>query len=231
MAQSFEILLAEDEKSLREALVVHLELAGYAVRAVRNGAAALDAYRARRPDLLLLDVMMPKKTGYEVCSEIRATDPQIPILFLTALSAPTDELRGLNLGADDFIQKTAGISVLLARVAAARRRVEATQTPADDVAQSFQIGACRIDAANCRLHLPDGRTEELALREVEVARALVMHPNELFSRDALLTRFWGVDFLGDENVLSVFFCRLREKLGPDGSRIETVHRKGYRLRA
>lgn len=219
-----EILVAEDSATVLEGLVLLLESEGYVVRAVADGAAALSAYRQKRPDLLLLDVMMPKKSGYAVCEEIRQTDKETPIIFLTAKDGDVDEFRGLSLGADDYVSKTASDAVLLKRIALAARRV-----PVEEDAGAFTFGRWRVEAQNARLVSgADGTAVELSLKEVEMLRLFHTHPDELLSRDYLLTKFWGRDYAGNESALSVMMSRLREKLGASGSLIATVFGKGYR---
>ena len=217
------ILLAEDEPFVREGLVALLESEGYEVNAAKDGEEALAMFRARRPDLLLLDVMMPGLSGYDVCRAVRAEDETLPILFLTAKDGDADELIGLGLGADDYISKTASERVKLARIASALRRASAQ----DGLTQGdFTFGSWTVDAANCRL-VHGSEVVELSTREVEILRCLRQKPGEIFSRDYLITRFWGVDFEGCENVLTVTLHRLREKLGSDAPRIATAPRKGY----
>lgn len=219
-----EILVAEDSATVLEGLVLLLESEGYVVRAVADGAAALSAYRQKRPDLLLLDVMMPKKSGYAVCEEVRQTDKETPIIFLTAKDGDVDEFRGLSLGADDYVSKTASDAVLLKRIALAARRV-----PVEEDAGAFTFGRWRVEAQNARLVSgADGTAVELSLKEVEMLRLFHTHPDELLSRDYLLTKFWGRDYAGNESALSVMMSRLREKLGASGSLIATVFGKGYR---
>lgn len=220
-----EILLAEDEAAIREGLVALLESEGYSVRAVADGQAALEAFRARRPDLLLLDVMMPRRSGYAVCAEIRTLDAGVPVLFLTAKAGDMDELRGLSLGADDYIPKTAPEQVLLLRIA---RAVERTRLHADVSSGDFDFGIWRIDALRYRMSEPGGDQVDLSLRELEMLRYFRRHAGEILARDFLLTRFWGADFDGGEAALSTAIARLREKLGPSGGVIETVRGIGYR---
>lgn len=219
------ILLAEDEDAVREGLVFLFESEGYAVRAVPDGVQAVEAFHARRPDLVLLDVMMPGKNGFVVCREILAQDSTVPVLFLTAKDSEADELRGLMLGATDYISKTTSQAVLLARVANALARVAAVSVPGE----GFAFAGFHVDTAQNRLIVPGGEPVDLTLREVEILRCFSAHPNELLSRDFLLTRFWGVDFEGNESVVSVAISRLRDKLGTCGSRIETVYGTGYRF--
>ena len=218
-----EILLAEDEPALREGLAALLASEGHLVRTAADGAEALARFREKRPDLVLLDVMMPRRNGWEVCQAIRQMDGNVPILFLTVKDTPEDELRGFGAGADDYIVKTAPEAVKLARVAAALRRTRPLKTAV------FAFGAGQVDAVNGRF-AQGGRRIELSLREVEILRWFNSHPNETFSRDELLARFWGRDFAGDEQTLSVALHRLRTKLGSSGACIHAVYGKGYLYR-
>ena len=233
-ARPAEILLAEDEAAIREGLAMLLESEGYAVRTAADGVSALAAFRARRPDLLLLDVMMPRKNGYAVCAEVRATDPCVPVLFLTAKDGDADELRGLSLGADDYIPKTASEPILLARIARAVQRARAVRSDNENYTRpgaadnAFTFGGWCVDTARYCLVGADGRNVDLSLRELELLRHFHGHPGEVFTRDYLLTRFWGMDFNGGEAVLSTAVARLREKLGTEAARIETVRGVGYR---
>lgn len=223
-----EILVAEDESAIREGLCALLESEGYTVRAAVDGEDALRLFGECRPDLVLLDVMMPKKNGYAVCSEIRSSDQDVPILFLTAKDGDSDELRGLTLGADDYISKTSSQPVLLARIAAVLNRVRRT---GDSSMGDFDFADWHVDVARFRLESPAGESVELTLREIAILRYLASHPDEILSRDFLLTRFWGVNFDGKESTLSTAIRRLREKLGDAGVRIESVYGSGYRYRS
>ena len=223
-----EILVAEDESAIREGLCALLESEGYTVRAAVDGEDALRLFGECRPDLVLLDVMMPKKNGYAVCSEIRSSDQDVPILFLTAKDGDSDELRGLTLGADDYISKTSSQPVLLARIAAVLNRVRRT---GDSSTGDFDFADWHVDVARFRLGSPAGESVELTLREIAILRYLASHPDEILSRDFLLTRFWGVNFDGKESTLSTAIRRLREKLGDAGVRVESVYGSGYRYRS
>ena len=224
-----EILLAEDEAAFRDGLALLLETEGYSVRAVADGEQALEAFRERRPDLVLLDVMMPRRNGYAVCADIRAIDPDVPVMFLTAKSADTDNLRGFGLGADDYLVKTISEAEKLARISAVLRRCRRRGNDAD--AERFGLGdEWVVDARQSRLVARNGKDSvDLTLRELEILRLFSSHPEEVFSRDALLTRFWGLDFDGGEDALSQAISRLRVKLGRSGSLIRTVHGQGYRF--
>ncbi len=227
MSTEAEILLVEDEPAIREGLAVLLESEGYVVRTAGDGVHALELFRARRPALVLLDVMMPRKNGYVVCEEIRVADKGVPIIFLTAKDGDVDELRGLTLGADDYISKTASHPVLLARIAAVLNRAG---RGAESSVGDFDFGSWRVDVVRFCLTAPNRASVGLLLREVEILRLLRSHPGEVFSRDHLLTRFWGMDYDGNEAALSTAISRLRENLGEDGERIESIYGQGYRYR-
>lgn len=221
------ILLAENEEAIREGLVVLLEGEGYSVRAAGDGEAVVEMFKGVRPDLVLLDIMMPKKNGYVACSEIRALDPAVPIVFLTAKTGDSDELRGMTLGADDYIPKTASQAVLLAHLVSVLSRARRSdETSSGD----FLFAGMRVDTTRFRLSRPEGSEVDLSLREIEMLRYLGQHPEEVLSRDFLLTRFWGLEFDGNETTLTSAIKRLREKLGDAGLRIESVYGQGYRYR-
>ena len=217
-----DIVLAEDERLIRQSLVGLLEESGYAVRAAGNGEEALRLYRERRPDLLLLDVMMPKGNGYEVCETVRRTDGDTPVLFLTALDSDVDELKGLGAGADAYISKTVSNEVLLARIAAAIRRHRHDEPTGD-----FDIANWHVEPAKLSMRRKSGETAALNEREVAMLRLFAGHPGEVFARDFLITRFWGVSFDGNDSTLSIAILRLREKLGESAADLKTVRGTGY----
>jgi len=219
-----EILLAEDERVIRRSLTGLLEANGYDVCAAADGNEALRLYRERRPDLLLLDVMMPKRNGHGVCEVIRKTDVSTPILFLTALDSDADELRSLGVGGDLHIPKTVADEVLLARIAAAIRRHRREAQTGD-----FDFADWHVEPA--KLSMSRGPvTERLNEREVEMLRWFVAHPDEVFSGDFILTHFWGADFDGSDSVLGITLFRLREKLASSAVRLKTIRGSGYAYR-
>ena len=180
MSVPADILLADDERSIRTLLKGVLESRGYAVRTAANGNQALALYGARRPDLLLLDVMMPGMGGIEVCEAVRRGDADTPIVFLTALDSEADELRGLGVGADAYIAKTVSEEILLARIAAALRRSERLSC-------GFDFGSWRVEPLRLAMRGANGEETPLSEREVAILRAFADHPGEVFARDALLT--------------------------------------------
>lgn len=224
-----EILFAEDDADIRKWVAVALETEGYAVRTVPDGEAALAAYAAQRPDLLMLDIMMPKRDGVSVCAEIRRRDAALPILMLTARTAERDKIAGLGAGADDYMTKPFGLGELLARIAALLRRARLVpvQPPRADV--PFRLGAHMIDGARLTVIAPDGAETPLAAREYELLRLLAAHPGEVLRRDDILDELWGVAFHGNTRTLDQHVALIRRKLGTDAARIETVRNVGYRL--
>ena len=230
-----EILVAEDEANIREALADLLESEGYAVRTAADGAVALAEYGKKRPDLLLLDVNMPKMNGFDVCREIRRTDARLPIVMLTARVEEIDKVRGLERGATDYVTKPYGMNALLARVAAHLRQASAyaesvpAEAPAPEPSATFRFGSHTVDTK--RFVLVDGRrhTTPLSVREVQLLRHFVDHPGEVATRDDLLNLYWGYDYGGVTRTVDQHVAVLRKKLGSDGDRIETVPRIGYRF--
>ena len=224
-----EILIAEDDASIREWVAVALEADGHSVRSAVDGAAALAAYAERRPDLLVLDVMMPKKSGYDVCQEIRRRDPSLPILMLTAKGTEADKVLGLGLGADDYMTKPFGVRELSARVTALLRRTYAAET-AGRSGTRFQIGGHVVDAAAATISSPEGTTEALTPHELALLRLFATHPGEILSRDRLLNEVWGYAYMGTTRTLDQRVAVIRRKLGADAPLVETLYGQGYRLR-
>jgi len=225
------ILFAEDDATLRTGLEAALTSEGYEVRGCKDGDEVLAAFTERRPDLLLLDVMMPGKSGFDVCVEVRRSDPTVPILFLTAKSSEADVVIGLGLGADDFIPKPFSIRELLARVAAALRRgrlavpVSSTSHP-----EIFTIGTAKVDGLRFLVSTGEPPDQPLTVRELGLLKTFAAHPGEVLSRDRLLDSVWGVDYAGGTRTLDQHIVQIRRKLGASGDLIETVRGVGYRLR-
>ncbi|MBR4652488.1 MAG: response regulator transcription factor [Kiritimatiellae bacterium] len=231
-----EILIAEDDRNVREGLEDLFAGAGYRVRTARDGAAAIAAYVKHRPDLLLLDVMMPVKDGFEVLSEIRRRDPLLPVLVLTACDEQMDKVRGLGLGADDYVTKPFDITELLARVARALQRaatVEASRAPAeqphaDSSQDAFQFAGAIVDPTRLVLTGVSRTPIPLTPREVGILRLLSRHPGEVLGREHLLGTLWGVGYFGNTRTLDQHIAQLRKKLGASAACIQTVIGVGYR---
>ena len=222
------ILFAEDDETLRTGLETALTSEGYEARGCKDGDEALAAFAKRRPDLLILDVMMPGKSGFDVCVEVRRAEPSVPILFLTAKASEADVVVGLGLGADDFIPKPFRIRELLARVSAALRRGRlAAATAPSDV---FMIGSARVDARRFLVSTGEPPDQPITVRELGLLKEFAAHPGEVLSRDNLLDEVWGMDYAGGTRTLDQHIVQVRRKLGHSGNLIETIRGVGYRLR-
>ena len=219
-----EILIGEDDADVRKWLAIALETEGFAVRTAADGEATLEAATATRPDLLVLDVMMPKMSGLEVCKAIRTFDRTLPILMLTARNKDEDVIAGLGAGADDYVTKPFALKVLLARIAALFRRTDAAKCRCD-----VNAGGFRLDARKMALAFADGREVLLTAREYELLKLLADHRGEVLRRDDLLNRIWGLTFYGNTRTLDQHIALLRRKLGACAESIETVRNVGYRL--
>jgi two-component system response regulator MtrA len=219
------VLVVEDDRSVRETATLLLERAGLRVTAVGDGHHALEEIAGHRVELVLLDVMLPYVDGFEVCRSIRR-DSQIPIVMLTARADTADVVAGLELGADDYLTKPFQAAELVARVRAALRR-----RTADSSAPRLQIQDLDIDAAAFRVNQA-GRPVELTATEFRLLVELARSAEHVVSREALLERVWGYDYLGDSRLVDMAVKRLRDKLGDDARcprYIATVRGAGYRL--
>lgn len=218
------VLVIDDERSIREGLRRTLEAEGYSVRAVRSGDAAVAAIAACTPDVVLLDVMMPGENGFHVCERIRATDPELPIIFLTALSSEVDQVRAFSCGGDDFISKTAGVPRILASIERAVARTSQRGLADAEV----RIGATRVDFGKYTL-LRGGETIELTQSECGILALLCAHRGSFLSKDDVIRGLRGQGFACEDGFVYVYMNRLRKKLGPDGSRLVSARLIGYKL--
>ncbi len=228
------ILVAEDDAHIREGLVAALESEGYATATAADGEAALRRWREGGIGLLLLDVMMPGCSGYDVCREVRRTDARVPVIMVTAKGEEIDKVVGLELGADDYITKPFGVRELLARVAAVLRRSRAAPAApsGEDLPDRFRFGTVEVDRR--RYTATRGRrTFELSARELKLIEVFARHPEEVLGRDRLLNEVWGVEYFGTTRTLDQHIAQLRKKIEPDRrapSTLLTVHGVGYRYR-
>lgn len=224
------ILLADDDELIVDVLQRQLEYEGFEVIPAFDGATALALARRHQPDLLLLDVMMPRRTGFEVCQEFRR-ESHAPILMVTARGEEIDHVLGLELGADDYIVKPFKFRELVARIRANLRRVAMTGAPAGQAEDLLEIGSLRIDR---RRHLVtrNGSQVNLSQREYDLLLALVAACGAVIKRGDLLNRVWGEEWVGDPRTLDVHIRWLREKIEDDPARprkLLTVRGVGYRL--
>lgn len=228
------ILIAEDDVNIRSGLSATLESEGYGVTAASDGAQALRLFPQEKFDLVVLDIMMPKASGYDVCRELRAQGASVPVLFLTAKGEEIDKVVGLKLGADDYVTKPFGVHELLARVEALLRRARISQNGAsaatNELPAVFTLGAAEIDRRKFVVAVA-GRTSALTARELKLAETFAAHPGEVLTRDALLNAVWGVNYFGTTRTLDQHVAQLRKKveLDPEApTTIVTVHGVGYR---
>jgi len=233
---SVRILIAEDDRHIREGLVDMLTAEGYCVEAAADGEAALQLLTGQAFDLVLLDVMMPRCSGFDVCREIRRRCLPLAVIMLTAKGEEIDKVVGLELGADDYITKPFGTHELRARIAAVLRRTCLEQPSAsacDALPATIRFGAAVIDRKGYRGQLDD-RSFRLTAREMVLLEIFFAHPDEVLSRDTLLDRAWGINYHGTTRTLDQHIVGLRKKIEPDPADprvIVTVHGIGYRYAA
>ncbi len=224
------ILVAEDDANIRNGLVDLFESEGYEICAVGDGAEALARYGAATFNLVLLDVMMPEMSGYDVCREIRKTDSAVPIIMLTAKGEEIDKVVGLQLGADDYVTKPFGVHELLARVEAVLRRSGSAAGAKPGLPEAFEFGRARIDTRQYTIEF-NGQAESLSHREMELILFFHAHPNEVLSRNQLLDNVWGVGYFGTTRTLDQHISKLRKKMEADPANptvLRTVHGVGYK---
>jgi len=222
------VLLVEDDEGIREMLRYNLAGAGYGVQEARDGATGLRLAQTRRPDPVLLDLMLPGMSGLEVCRALRRTSAKTPIIMLTARDTEVDKIVGLELGADDYITKPFSVREVMARVNAVLRRTQddglAAAAPELEMLDGF-----RIDRPARRVWL-DGEEMKLTAREFDLLSFLLAHPDRVHSRDSLLAQVWAPSFLGDRKTVDVHIRWLRAKFaGRVPFSIVTVRGIGYRL--
>ncbi|HUW02551.1 MAG TPA: response regulator transcription factor [Acidimicrobiales bacterium] len=222
------VLLVEDEESFVDALGIGLKREGFLVHVARDGAEALDRFEAVRPDLILLDVMLPKVSGIDVCREIRRTS-KVPIIMVTARASEIDTVVGLEVGADDYVSKPYRVHELVARIRAVLRRV--SPAPVDTSgADAVAVGDVCLDPARHEVTVR-GEAISLPLKEFELLEALLQNAGLVMTRDTLIDRVWGADYVGDTKTLDVHIKRLRSKIESDPTsptRIVTIRGLGYK---
>lgn len=226
------ILIIEDDPHILLGLEEVLKSEGYEIASCNRGDEALAAVARFQPTLMLLDVMLPGLSGYDICKQLRAKKVSTPILMLTAKGQEIDKVIGLDLGADDYVTKPFGVRELLARIQALLRRTggdsASNHAPED---QSFQIGSATIDPKT--FQLKRGRAvEELTARELKLLQVFHAHIGEVLSRDRLLNEVWGYNYYGTTRTLDQVIVQLRKKLGDNGGEpkhLVTIHGVGYKL--
>jgi two-component system response regulator RegX3 len=223
------VLVVEDEESFVEALVVGLKREGFLVKVATDGAEALEMFDQVRPDLVLLDVWLPRMSGIDVCREIR-TRSRVPIIMVTAKSSEIDTVVGLEVGADDYVTKPYRLRELVARMRAVLRR----SPPAGEeelAADALEVGDLRLDPERHEVYLRGGQVV-LPLKEFELLELLMGNAGRVLTRETLIDRVWGPHYVGDTKTLDVHVKRLRAKIEDDParpSRITTIRGLGYKF--
>ncbi len=224
-----EILIADDERTVRAAYRKLLECEGHSVRAVRNGKEAVEAFTEHRPDLVLLDVDMPVMNGFVACRALREIDRYVPILFLTAMAADADQLRGLGLGADDYVFKTVTTPILLARVTAALERRAAFAQPNDAAPGKIVLGRVTVDLDTLDVRVGTRIGAQLTKNEAAILRALNEGRGKVHTIEEITEAVHGGAYVLEPSAFRSYLANLRRKLGPAGALIVTERDRGYRL--
>lgn len=221
------LLIVDDDPNICEMLRLYLENEGYKVKTASDGADGVNYFKIYEPDLVLLDIMMPKKDGWQVCREIREISPK-PVIMITAKGEVFDKVLGLELGADDFIVKPFDMKELSARIKAVLRRYNAHGNQTDDEIIKFENIEISLQKYELKLR---GKPIDIPPKELELLYFLASNCNRVFTRDQLLDKVWGFDYLGDSRTVDVHVKRLREKLEgvSDKWLLKTVWGVGYKF--
>ena len=225
------VLIVEDDPHILLGLEEVLKSDGFDVAVCNRGDQAMDAVKKHRPTLIVLDVMLPGLSGYDICKQLRAKKVATPILMLTAKGQEIDKVVGLDLGADDYVTKPFGVRELLARIHALLRRTAASPSAEANSQAPFQIGSATIDPKTFQLKRQK-EVEELTPKELKLLQLFSTHPGEVFSRDRLLNEVWGYNYYGTTRTLDQVIVQLRKKLGDSGDEprhLLTIHGVGYKL--
>ena len=218
------IYLVEDDNSIRELVLYTLNSSGLEAEGFDRPSAFWPALERQRPDLLILDIMLPEEDGLTILKRLRETDRDLPVMMLTAKSTEYDKVVGLDSGADDYLAKPFGMMELMARVKALLRR----SARREETAGQYELGRLALNVGQHTVKV-DGESVTLTLKEFELLQLLLEHKGMVFSRDQLLNRVWGYAFDGENRTVDVHIRTLRQKLGPCGDYIETVRGVGYKI--
>ena len=221
------ILVIDDDTNICEMLKIYLENEGYEVKTASDGVEGISYFKMYEPDLVLLDIMMPKKDGKEVCREIREIAPK-PVIMITAKGEVFDKVLGLELGADDYMVKPFDLKELSARIKAVLRRYQNYAAPNDDEVIKFENIEISLQKYELKLR---GKSVDIPPKELELLYFLASNYNHVFTRDQLLDKVWGFDYLGDSRTVDVHVKRLREKLEGVSDKwiLKTVWGVGYKF--
>ncbi len=219
------IFCVEDDSSIRDLMLYTLNASGFEAVGFSDGAALFEALGRRKPQLIMLDIMLPGEDGISLLKRLRADSATaaIPVIMATAKGTEYDRVKGLDLGADDYLTKPFGMMEMISRVKAVLRRCAPAEEP-----QSLRVGALELNLAEHTV-TAGGQRVLLTLKEYELLRLFMRHPGRAYSRDQLLTKVWAEDYIGETRTVDVHIGTLRTKLGACGDYIQTVRGVGYRL--
>ncbi len=223
---NYRLLIADDNKQITSVLRDYAEKEGYKTETAADGLETLDKFKKFSPDLILLDVMMPRMDGFEVCRDIRR-ESDVPIIMVTARGEDFEKIMGLDIGADDYIVKPFSCGEVMARVRAILRRIN----PVNDTGKIFTYGNLEVNLENYTVEIGSSPVR-LTKKEIEILWTLASNANKVFSREALLDKLWGYDFYGDSRTVDSHIKRLRAKLDDfphEGWEIETIWGVGYKF--
>lgn len=225
MNKQVKVLVIEDDPYICELITLYAEKSGYIVNVANDGLKGLEMFYDNPPDLVILDIMMPKMNGWEVCKEIRRFD-KTPVIMLTGKGENCDKLKGFDLGTDDYLVKPFDPNELMARIKAVLRRAN----PMLDVNEIIELPLLKIDLKQYKVTC---EKQEIVLppKEMELLYFLASHPNQVFTRQQLLDQIWGLDFEGDPRTVDVHIKRIREKLGDSNPywMVKTIRGVGYKF--
>ena len=219
------IFCVEDEDAIRGLMIYALDAAGFSAAGFSDGAGLFEALRTQRPQLILLDIMLPGEDGISILKKLRgqASTAGLPVIMATAKGTEYDKVTGLDLGADDYLAKPFGMMEMVSRVKAVLRRY-APEPPE----KTMSVGGLAVNPDE-RTVTVDGRRISLTYKEFELLRLFLSRPGIAFTREQLLSEIWGIEYCGETRTVDMHIRTLRQKLGPYGARIETVRNVGYRL--
>lgn len=219
------IWCVDDDGTIRDIEVYTLEQTGFQARGFADGLSMLEALKGERPELIILDIMMPEMDGLEVLKKLRSESAykDIPVIMATAKGTEMDKIGGLNSGADDYLVKPFGVMEMVARVKAVLRR-----TAKEDASGDMAVGNIVLKEAEHKV-VAEGKKVELTYKEFEMLKLFMQNPNVVFSRDKLMRAIWGTDYIGETRTVDMHIKTLRHKLGDAGGQIKTVVGIGYRL--
>ena len=212
------ILVVDDEQSIIDILVYNLKKEGYETLEANDGVTAVEMALEKKPDLILLDIMLPRMDGLTACKKIKSATPNVPVLILSAKDEELDKIVGLELGADDYITKPFSVRELMARVKANLRKVEVSLTSSDNKEKkenhTIEVGDLFLDLDKFEVRVR-GEKVDLTVREFEALKYLAMQPGQIVSRELLLEKVWGYEYFGDIRTVDVTVRRIREKIEED----------------